>query len=137
MTNLEGRIIRLEVLLKAQAETIRALAVRLDTLEQDARQPMAMMWQGGGSGGGGIAYWTKSPTGGVAVSSGNWPTITPQTWTENVYKDVGGTLTLEATSATIRWFFRDTNPGDRLVPVIPNGDGTYDARGDSCTKVVA
>ena len=136
MTNLEGRLIRLELLLKHDEQRLSSLESRAATLEQQGRQPLAQMWQGGG-GGIQVAFWTVSPSGGVAVSTGNWPTITPQTWTSDVYKDVGGTLTLEATGATIRWFYRDTDPGNRLVAVQPNGDGTYDALADSCTKVTA
>jgi hypothetical protein len=135
MTNLEGRIIRLELLLKASQDYARKLEGRVSSLEQQARQPLAQMWQGGG-GGEQIAFWTKSPTGGIVASTGDWPAIAPETFVEDVYKDVGGTLTLEATGATIRWFFRDPDPGDRLIPVIPNGDGTYDARASSCTAVV-
>ncbi len=135
MTNLEGRIIRLELLLQSAQDALRKLDGRAGSLEQQARQPLAQMWQGGG-GGTQVAYWTKSPTGGIAASTGNWPTIAPETFAEDVYKDVGGTLTLEATAATIRWFYRDADPGDRLVPVQPNGDGSYDALADSCTAVV-
>lgn len=134
MTNLEGRIIRLELLLAASQDAVRKLEGRAASLEQQARQPLAQMWQGGGGGGDPIPLWAVTP-GAVAASTGTWPAITAATFTSDVYKDVGGTLTAVATDATIRWFYRDAATVGKLVPVMDNGDGSYDARADSCTRV--
>jgi len=134
MTNLEGRLIKLELLVKDQAQTIRALNTRANAMEQQGRQPLAMMWQGAGGGGDVRAYWCRTP-GAVAAATGTWPTLTATPFTADVYKDVAGTMTLEATGATVRWWYKDTAVVNKLVPCLPNGDGTYDALADSCTAV--
>jgi hypothetical protein len=134
VTNLEGRIIRLELLLQSAQDALRKLDGRAGSLEQQARQPLAQMWQGGGSGGDPIPLWAITP-GAVAAATGTWPTLTPSTFTSDVKKDVAGVLTAVATGATIRWFYKDGATIGKLVPVMDNGDGTYDARADSCTRV--
>jgi len=134
LTNVEGRLIKVELETRALREENRALRVRAETLEQQGRQPMAMMWQGGGGGGEAIPLWAMTP-GPVAAATGVWPTLTPSTFTSDVVKDVGGTMTPVATGATIRWFYKDTATIGKLVPVMDNGDGTYDARATSCTRV--
>ncbi len=96
---------------------------------------MAQVWGlpvGSGSGGGSITFWCQ---GTFSAASGSWPTITPTTGTLDVYKDVGGTLTLETSGATVRWFYLDASGSNKLIPLIPNGDGSYDAVAASCTAV--
>lgn len=133
MTNAEGRIIRLELLLMAQAEQLRALSTRATALEGQSRQPLAMMWDPGG-GGSTVSLWAMTPSA-VAAATGTWPTLAPSTFTSDIKKDVGGTLTTVATGASVRWFYKDAIAAGKLVPVMDNGDGSYDGRANSCTRV--
>lgn len=88
-------------------------------------------------------YWTRSPTGGIPAAGGSWTGgastgqagLSPSTFSAGVYLDQGGTLNLVATGCTVRWFYKDSDPGSRLIPCVPNGDGTFDAIGDSCSAV--
>lgn len=119
---------------------IEDLLRRLARLEQRVtagNQQVAQLWQvppGGGGGGTQIAYWAMSPIGGMAASSGTFPTITPTTANLTVYTDVGGTLTAAGT-AVCRWFYRDALAQYKLLPLQPNGDGSFDILASSCTIV--
>lgn len=131
MTNLEGRVIRLELMLKKAEDALRAANTRLNTLETNGRQPLAMMWNQGGGGMGGVLWVLTPGTGGPAT--GTWGTITPDSFTADVYRTVGGAQTLVATGATIYWWYNDTFAASKPVPVGDNGDGTYDAIAEGCT----
>jgi hypothetical protein len=101
---------------------------------QNAAQVWGGPWQGGGTGGAQSAWWAMSPAGGMAASTGSFPTITPSTATLTVYQDVGGTFT-SAGTAVCRWFFRDALPQYMLIALQPNGDGSYDILLNGCTIV--
>jgi hypothetical protein len=105
---------------------------RLARIEQMLSQ-LAAGSGGPSSGGGGSLYWCRTP-GSVAAASGTWPAITPSTFTADVYIDAGG-LTLQYSGATIRWFYKDTEVVNKLVPCMSNNDGTFDAIASSCTAV--
>jgi hypothetical protein len=100
-------------------------------------QLQALQGQGGnGQGGGwGQLYWAHAASG-ISAATGSWPTITPATFTSDIYADVGGTWAKQATSQTVRWFYKDTAAANSLVPVVPCDGGTaWDAIGNSCTAV--
>ncbi len=60
----------------------------------------------------------------------------PSTFTSDIYVDVAGTLTLVASSQTVRWFYKDSAASGSLIPVEPTDNGTaWDAIGNSCTAV--
>jgi type II secretory pathway pseudopilin PulG len=81
-------------------------------------------------------YWTQAPSGGIAAATGTWPEITPTTFAASIYIDSGGTLSLVASSQTVRWFYEDSAAANTLVPVEPAQDsGAWDAIGNSCTAV--
>lgn len=110
---------------------------QIDQKTTQASQSVAQVWgqqTGGGGGGSQSAYWTMSPSGGMAASSGTFPTITPTTATLTVYQDVGGTLTAAGT-AVCRWFYRDALAQYKLLALQPNGDGSFDILASSCTVV--
>lgn len=133
MFDLEARIRRLEETIAEQRQTIRGLADRLARAETNIQAVRTT--PGGGGGSSGTAFWCKSPGGGVAAATGTWPSLTAATFTADVYFDSAGTQTLYASGATIRWWYKDADPGNRLMPLTPNGDGTYDGIADSCTRV--
>jgi hypothetical protein len=106
---------------------------RLNQLQQQMRTIPA----GAGPGGGGgmqQVCWCRTP-GSVSAATGSWPSLTPATFSADIYQDTGGTLTQVASSATVRWFYKDTAAANKLVPCFPNPDGTYDAVAESCTAV--
>ncbi len=124
--------------LQRRIEEISTRLAMVQSVGVETAQGLAKTWSDFGSGGGSsqLAYWAKSPHTGIVASTGDWPDIVPEPFGSDIYQDVGGTLTLVATDATVRWFFRDACGNDLLVPVQPNGDGTYDALAASCTAVV-
>lgn len=103
----------------------------------EAAQALPRVLAGGGGNGDGSAsrsYWCRT-AGTVAAATGTWPSLSPATFVADVYVSDAGALVSVATSATIYWWYKDTAAASKLVGLIPNGDGTYDARHDSCTAV--
>lgn len=131
----EGRITGLERWRRLVARKLNDTLERLGRAETDIQQR-----SGGGLGGGGgsePAYWTVGDGLGNAAT-GTWPTLTPYTFTADVYKFVGTTQTLVASGVTVNWPYKDpmdTTAG-KLMPLKPNDDGTsYDAIEESCMVV--
>jgi hypothetical protein len=93
---------------------------------------------GSGQNSGGVytpLFWAHAPST-VAAATGSWPTLTPSTFTSDVYSDTAGALVLQATSQTVRWFYKDSAASGSLIPVMPTDNGTaWDAIGNSCTPV--
>ena len=93
---------------------------------------------GGGpqnGGGGGGLFWAHAPST-IAAATGSWATISPTTFTSDIYADVGGTLALQASSQTVNWFYKDSAAINSLIPVEPiNGGSAWTAIGNSCTAV--
>lgn len=129
---MEARVRQLESLLARALQQIEGLKSRLAAAEQ-----LANKLSGGylpPSGGEATRlHWCRTP-GAVAAASGTWPGYTPTTFTADVYRGPGA-LTLVASGATIYWRYKDAAAAGKLVPCVPNGDGTYDAVADSCTVV--
>lgn len=125
------RIYELERLVGLYQRRLDALAARLAAVEQSNAKVWSVSYPATTGGGTGI-YWTK---GTFSAATGSFSTITPQVQSLAVYQDVGGTLTVVAASATVRWYFKDASGTDKLIPVAPNGDGTYVAIAASCTAV--
>jgi hypothetical protein len=121
VTNLEGRVIRLETLVTGMRNALAKVGVRLDTLESQIRQ----IGSGGGGSGGGGAIYDIDPV--VIAASGN---VTGQT----VYALVGGTRTAITTTATVYNVMADATSATVTSPIIvgPNGDGTYRAVSQGC-----
>lgn len=79
-------------------------------------------------------YWCTTP-GAVSAASGSWPSLTPQTFTADVYHNEDGAQVLVESAVTVYWWYKDAAAAGKLVPCLPNADGTYDAIADSCTAV--
>jgi len=129
-----GQLNQLEARFERLIADVQALEARMARAEQQIRDT-----QTGGGGGqgsiGGTVFWARMPSS-VSAASGSWPTLTPSTFTSDIYADVGGTLTLQATSQTVRWFYKDAGSSGSLVPVEPADSGTnWDAIANSCTAV--
>ncbi len=131
MNALVNRLLDLEARFERQRLLIQALQRQLAALAATPANAVS----GGGSGGGGIVYWARMPST-VAAATGSWPTLSPSTFTSDIYVDVAGTLTLVASSQTVRWFYKDSAASGSLIPVEPTDNGTaWDAIGNSCTAV--
>ena len=88
-----------------------------------------------GGGGANAIFWAHAPST-IAASSGSWPMLIPSTFTSDIYVDLAGTLTLVASSQTVRWFYKDSATSGSLIPVEPTDNGTaWDAIANSCTAV--
>lgn len=127
LEQLEARFERLRLDLQ---DTRRKLTQAL----QQIRDSQAKYLPTGG-GGANAVFWAHA-TSAIAASSGFWPTLTPSTFTSDIYVDLAGTLTLVATSQTVRWFYKDNAATGSLIPVEPTDNGTaWDAIANSCTAV--
>ncbi len=84
-------------------------------------------------------YWARSPSGGISAAGGSWTGgLSASTWVSQIMVDTGGSpagLGVVTTGAVVKWFYKDSAPAYTLIPCIANGDGTYDALGNSCTAV--
>ncbi len=129
-TQLERLEYRFEQMRLALQQALQAIA----KLQSD----LANLQQGGGgnSGGQNSIYWaTNSSAVGPATGS-TLAGLTPATFTSNIYVDNGGTMTLVATSATVRWFYLDTAAANSIIPVEPAADQmAWDAIGNGCTAL--
>ncbi len=127
LEQLEARFERLRLDLQ---DTQRKLTQAL----QQIRDGQAMYVPTGGGSANAI-FWAHAPSA-IAASSGSWPTLIPSTFTSDIYVDLAGTLTLVASSQTVRWFYKDSAANGSLIPVEPTDNGTaWDAIANSCTAV--
>ena len=113
--------------------SIGDIQAAIGRLQQVAINPPASQPGGGGNG---SVYWAQAPSA-IAAATGSWPTLTPTSFTSDIYCEVGGTLTLQAASQTVYWFYKDIAAISSLIPVEPSagGGGAWDAIGNSCTAV--
>ena len=127
LETLEYRYEQMRLALQQQAQIVSGL-----------QSALANQQQGGyanPSGGNGAIFWAHAPSA-IAASSGSWPTLIPSTFTSDIYVDLAGTLTLVASSQTVRWFYKDSAASGSLIPVEPTDNGTaWDAIANSCTAV--
>ncbi len=131
MNALVNRLLDLEKRFERQRLEILRLKRQLAALAATPANAVS----GYGSGGGGTVYWARMPSA-VAAATGSWPTLTPSTFTSNIYADVSGTLVLQAASQIVRWFYNDVGASGSLVPVEPVDSGAnWDAVANSCTAV--
>ena|SRR5271166_3806949 len=95
--------------------------------------------QTGGGGGSGTTtpLYFATNSGSVGPATGSTLTgITPAGFTSDVYTNVGGALVLQATSATVNWWYLDTLPANSIVPVLPTANAaTWDAIAAGCTPL--
>ena len=134
---MNGTLNRLEQL-EARFERLRLdlqdCQRKLTTALQQIRDGQAKYVAPGGGSANSI-FWAHAPSA-IAAATGSWPTLAPSTFTSDIYCDVGGTFTLQASSQTVRWFYKDSAAIDSLIPVEPTDGGTaWDAIGNSCTAV--
>ena len=112
---------------------------RLDRLADAVKRLQQQLRNGGGGGGGGgeatRLHWTRIPSGGVDAATGTWPSLVAESFESDVYRGAGSGLTLVSEAATVYWRYLDGADAGKLVPCVPNGDGSYDAILDSCTTI--
>jgi hypothetical protein len=136
-SNLEGRVIQLEIALKAMKDRLQAVTDRAAALRQQTQVLAGANYGGGGGAGSNFPLWAITPAAGILAATGAWPTLTPRTFVADIYQQTVGaaTLTLVYPGATIYWWYKDPDPGNRLSFVMVNQDSTYTAIVDSCTRV--
>jgi len=134
VTNVEGRVIQLELAVNALQQQIAALLTRMAAAEQLGRSSQGITYNWGGGGGATASYWCMSPAGGLAASSGTFPDIASVPASLTVYQSVGGVYAAVGTRICY-WWYRDALPQYRLVPLVANGDGSYDMLANGCTPV--
>jgi len=134
---MNGTLNRLEQL-EARFERLRLdlqdIQRKLTQALQQIRDGQARYTPTGGGGANAI-FWCQAPSA-IGPATGTWPSIAPATFTADVYVDQSGTLTLVASSQTIRWFYIDIAATGTLIPIEPtDGGANWDALGNSCTAV--
>ncbi len=124
-SNSEGRIIRLETLMKWVQDRLRSITTRLDSLDNQVRQASGIQYGWGGTGSGGTEiYWAQAPGTGSWAATGTFPSITPDSFTVDVYT-MDGSPTLEEADATIYYHSTATLAASSIVVAKKNDDGTY------------
>ncbi len=128
LDQLEARFERLRLDLQ---DVQRKLTQALQQLRDDQAKYVPT-----GGGNANAIFWAHAPSA-VAAATGSWPTLSPSTFTSDIYIDQGGALTLAASSQTVRWFYKDSAASGSLIPVAPTDNGAnWDAIGNSCTAVL-
>jgi hypothetical protein len=99
---------------------------------QQSAKGVGSGFQFGPSGGGGGAFFCQ-PSGSVAGATGTWPTLTPTSFTADVYQMVGGVLTLITASAGISNGFPAALVASKVCFVAADTSGAYVVVSQSCT----
>ncbi len=130
-SNLETRLLRLELLATAQAQQIQGILGQLAQLSQQLAA--AMSWGAGASGSAG-AFYVAFPS--AAVSGATWTSGVPTSatsFTGHVYHVSGtGTVTDMGSQTILNWL-PATLSASKAVIVDPDGAGNFVVTGQSCT----
>ena len=86
-----------------------------------------------GGGGGGGAFYCMAPSSGSWGATGTWPTLTPGTFTADVYQANGSTLAKIATAATVNNWYPASPAVSKVIEVAQDGSGAYVTVAQSCT----
>lgn len=136
MTNLEGRLIRLETLLQ-QFEDRRRRDRDNAAIAAQALRVNQQAGYGGGGGGSGVVFVAVTGAGGIPQASARPDASgTPGSATGlSVWAIVGGTYyqVANASATVYNPYLSATAAAVKVVTVAPNGDGTYTLLGESCT----
>ena len=121
--------------IEARLENYKERIKALEKLATMLNQQLPRAWQQGSgapSGGDGKIYFAISD--GVAQATGTWPSITPDTFTSDVYDGSSGSLVLVTSSATIYWFDVDAlAAAGAIAKCTRNDDDTYIGILETCT----
>jgi hypothetical protein len=130
VNSLEARLFELEKAMRAVQDAIRQLTQRVGALEQQA---FASTGGSQGGGGGGANSYFCLPVAAVAGAGGTWPAITPASFTADVYRASGTSLTLVQSAATCYNYFPAALVASKVVFLSSDGQGNYDTVTQSCT----
>ena len=127
----ESRLGALESRVEYLVRYLQDLLPQLRSAQQSARTanqqyPYTSVGSGGGT-------FFCQPSGTVSGASGTWPSITPVSFTANVYQGTAGSLTLVTSSATIWNYCAASLVASKTCPVIADGSGAYAVYTQSCT----
>ena len=136
MTNAEARIVHLEQELRRDELAIAALQAAIAALQQAVRTGQTSPYGGGGSTGPQPVYWATNAGAVLAATGSTLAGLTPTTFTSNIYCNVSGTLTIQASSQTVYWWYLDALPINSIVAVEPSNSGaSWDAIANGCTAL--
>ncbi len=130
-----NRLEQLEARFERALLDIQDLRRKLTQALQQIRETGARYTPTGGNTSNSL-YWATNASS-VGPATGTTLTgLTPAEFTSNICCDVGGVMTTQATSQTVRWWYLDTAAANSLIPVEPTADGTaWDAIGNGCTAL--
>ncbi len=131
MLNLESRLIFVEEAIRSLQDVQRQLAQRVGALEQNQWNTSG----GGGFGGGGGSgvFYCQAPASGSWGATGTWPSLTPGSFTADVYQANGTSLNLIMSSATIKNWYPASPANSKVIELQPGGSGAYVTVAQSCT----
>ena len=130
----QARIGEIERRMNGVQRDIADALSRIAALQQLLNKLANGLGLGGSAGGSTRLHWARVPVGGVDAATGTWPSLSPSSFTSDVYRG-GGSLALVAEDATVYWYYLDGADEGSLVPCLPNGDGSYSAVTNSCTPI--
>jgi hypothetical protein len=127
----EQRLGALESRVEYLIRYLQDLIPQLRNAQQSARTAN-QQYPSFGAGVSGSALFCQ-PSGIVSGATGSWPTLSPISFTADVYSVSGTTITILAASATIYNWFPASLAASKVVYVVPDGAGNYVAVTQSCT----
>jgi hypothetical protein len=130
----QSRILEIERLLKRLLRDMDLVKSQV----KEALQGVQRASGASGTGGGGATkvFWALSD--GAAEGGGTWPTITPGSFTSDVYEFVDGELELVEEGAAIYWIYPDALENDGApVPCVRLVGGGYIGLLEGCTPIPA
>jgi hypothetical protein len=108
---------------------LQDLTQQLKAVQQQARTASS----GDGGGGGGAGSFYCLPSSAVGGAAGTWPTLTPASFTADVYQANGAALNLVQASAQCYNFMPAGLVTSKVVYLSADGQGNFDAVTQSCT----
>jgi hypothetical protein len=132
MSWIETRIGQAESKIEYLMRLIADLTQQLRGVQQQTKG-VGSAYQNVAPGGGGAGAFFCMPSGTFSGASGTWPTLTPASFTADVYQMVSGALTLVTASATIYNGFPASLTASLVCFVAADGAGGYVVVSQSCS----
>ncbi len=127
---IEGRVKACEERIEYLIRYLQDLIPQLRAAAQSARTAGATYGSSGGSSGG--TYFCQ-PGSTVSGATGTWPSLTPISFTADVYVTAGSSGVLSMASATVYNWFPASLAASKVCFVLPDGSGTFVVVTQSCT----
>ena len=131
-SNLEARIIQLELRAQLTQRALDQARQRIDQLTQTARTPGGSPSGGGGGGGSGV-FVARTGAGGIAAASAAPAGGTPGSATCAIYLIYGGAYFSMGSRMVLNPMLSATAASAKVLVCHSNGDGTFTLSSESCT----